>query len=58
METLESKPRTCLSCQRFFDSLGAQNRICPKCLNTRERPERVITVYEAGRVVRKQLTSA
>jgi 5-methylcytosine-specific restriction endonuclease McrBC regulatory subunit McrC len=25
--------RTCLKCQRTFDSVGPQNRLCPHCLD-------------------------
>jgi len=28
---METKPRTCLKCNKLFDSAGPANRICKRC---------------------------
>ena len=34
---MEAKQRTCLKCNRLFDSAGPANRICRRCLQINDR---------------------
>ena len=34
---MEAKKRTCLKCNRLFDSAGPGNRICPRCQQINDR---------------------
>ncbi len=34
---MEAKKRTCLKCNKLFDSTGPGNRICPRCRQSNDR---------------------
>lgn len=57
----DRRQRTCLMCERVFDSLGPQNRRCPRCEKSASAmlsDARVVRVAASdGRVVRKGLST-